>query len=119
MRVSVRAVQTQRFRCNQVVFRERSTGRVVRREQDRVLGRVALVLRDPALDDRHLVLRERARLVRADGRGAAHGLARVEVAHEDVVLHRLAHAVRQRERHGLPTTKRTKRTREAPIQYGQ
>lgn len=39
------------------------------------------------LDHGHPVGGERARLVRADGRGIAHGLAGVQVADQVVVLH--------------------------------
>mmetsp|Transcript_16662 Transcript_16662/g.65070 ORF Transcript_16662/g.65070 Transcript_16662/m.65070 type:complete len:651 (-) Transcript_16662:567-2519(-) len=53
-----------------------------------------------ALHDAHLVHRQRARLVGADRRAAAHRLARAEAADEVLVLHHLLHRVGQRNRHG-------------------
>ena len=53
------------------------------------VGRRALVVlaAHVALHHRHPVGGERARLVGADGRGVAHGLARVQVPHQVVVVH--------------------------------
>lgn len=55
---------------------------------------------DVGLHDRHAVGGERAGLVRADGGGVTHGLTRVQVAHQVVVLHHLLDGVRQRDGHG-------------------
>ena len=48
----------------------------------------------------HLVLRQRARLVGADHGHGAHRFARVQLAHEVVVLQHAAHVERQAQRHG-------------------
>ena len=48
------------------------------------------------LDDRHPIGRQGPGLIRADGRGVAHGLAGVEMTHEIIILQHLLHGERQR-----------------------
>lgn len=47
---------------------------------------------DVTLHGRHPVGGECARFIRADGRGVAHGLARIQVTYQVVVLHHFLHA---------------------------
>src|SRR5690606_13419798 len=58
-------------------------------------GHLDLVAHHREANRRHLVLGERAGLVRADGRGAAERLDGGQAADERVALHHLAHAERQ------------------------
>ena len=50
------------------------------------------VSKEPMLDHRHAVLRQRARLVGADHRRSTHRLAGMQLAHQVVFLQHLAHA---------------------------
>lgn len=100
----VRAARARRAPRHRVLLRlaqaaraPRSVPRPVHGAHDLARGLVLPV--DPAVHDRHLVLRERARLVRGDARGGAEGLDDVGALDEHAhVLHALRRQ-RQRRRH--------------------